>query len=299
MKYKSYLTIATGLAALCGSCRSDKNDFDATGSFEAVEYMISSEVAGKVDALYLEEGQQIDSGIVVIRIDSTQLALKKRQLEAQLQALQKRRPDIPVQLSSLQQQLQTAEREQERMRKLVAGNAGTRKQLDDATAAVELIRRQINAQRSSLSGSYEGADADISALYAQLQQVEDQLARCTIINPVSGTVLGRYIEQYEIAAPGKALYKIADLSTLTLRAYVSGNQLPAIRLNQSVTVSTDDGKGGFTQEKGVITWISDKAEFTPKTVQTKDERADMVYAVKIRVVNKGNLKIGMYGQIKL
>lgn len=299
MKRTSLSLITATVLLTLNSCRSGKDAFDASGSFEAVEYLISSEVSGKVNSVLLEEGNTLDSGQKVLFIDSVQLVFKREQLQAQLESLLRRKPDIPVQLSSLRQQLQTAESERNRISKLVAGNAAPQKQLDDATAAIELIRRQIHAQESALSGTSNGADADVKGVSAQIAQIEDQISKCIIINPVRGTVLGKYIEPFEIASPGRALYKIADLRTMTLRAYVSGDQLPGIKLNQVVTVATDNGKGGFNELKGAIVWISDKAEFTPKTVQTKNERADMVYAIKVRVPNDGTLKIGMYGQLKL
>jgi HlyD family secretion protein len=296
-KFNHFL-IGTAALILLESCGNNKNQFDASGSFEAVEHLISAEVSGRVNALQLEEGTVLDSGVAVLYIDTLQLVYRKRQLQAQLEALLRRKPDVSVQLSTLRQQLQTAESERDRVNKLVTGNAAPRKQLDDANAAIAVISRQIRAQESTLNGSSGGTDADARSFAAQIAQIDDQLSKCTIVNPVKGTVLAKYIEDFEIAAPGRPLYKIADLRTMTLRVYVSGDQLPAVKINQAVTVATDDGKGGFTERKGTISWISDKAEFTPKTVQTKDQRADMVYALKVRVPNDGTLKIGMYGQIK-
>jgi HlyD family secretion protein len=280
------------------ACTSNKDTFDASGTFEAVETVISAEATGTIKALSIEEGQELKAGALIGYVDSVQLYLKKKQLDAQINALLSKRPVISVQLASLQAQLKTAEKERERFTKLVKSDAATQKQLDDIDAQVELIQKQIEAQRSTLDISRAGFDKDTNPLVAQVQQTNDQLAKCKIINPVNGTVLIKYAEANEMATMGRPLYKIADLSTLILRAYISGNQLPQVRLNQKVKVNTDDGKGGFKETEGMVTWISDKAEFTPKTIQTRDERANMVYAIKVKVANDGSYKIGMYGELK-
>jgi HlyD family secretion protein len=223
-------------------------------------------------------------------IDSTQLYLKKKQLETQIKALLSKKPNISVQLSALQSQLATAEKEKIRIANLVKGDAATTKQLDDINANIEVIKKQIEAQKSSLEISSEGIGKDATPIYVQIEQLNDQLAKCNIINPINGTVLTKYSEVNEMTSSGKALYKIADLSTIILRAYITGNQLPQVKLNQKVKVNTDDGKGGFKETEGTIIWINDKSEFTPKTIQTKDERANMVYAVKVKVVNDRQLQ---------
>ncbi|HET6227588.1 MAG TPA: efflux RND transporter periplasmic adaptor subunit, partial [Bacteroidia bacterium] len=188
--------------------------------------------------------------------------------------------------------------EQKRVANLVKAEAATTKQLDDVNAQLEVIKKQIEAQKSTLGISSQGISNDAVPLQIQIEQTQDQLSKCRIINPITGTVLGKYAEANEMTSPGKPLYKIADLTTITLRVYVTGNQLPTLQLNQEVKVLTDDGKGGFKETTGKIIWINDKAEFTPKTIQTKDERANMVYAVKINVKNDGTYKIGMYGEVK-
>ncbi len=279
------------------SCKSDKASFDASGSFEAEEILISSEANGTIKELTIEEGQTLKAGQYIGYIDSVQLYLKKKQLEAQISAVLSKKPNVAVQLASLQEQLKTAEKEQKRISNLVKADAATTKQLDDINASIELIKKQTEAQRSSLDISSEGIGKETVPLSIQVEQVNDQLRKCRIINPVNGTVLSKYAHANEIAAQGKPLYKIADLSTIILRAYITGDQLPQLKLNQQVTVHTDDGKGGFKKAKGTVTWINDKAEFTPKTIQTKDERANMVYAVKVMVKNDGSYKIGMYGEL--
>jgi HlyD family secretion protein len=226
-----------------------------------------------------------------------QLYLKKKQLEAQVQSVLANRPDVARQLAAGREQLRHAEREQQRLASLVEAGAATPKQYDDAAAQTEVLRRQWEAQQSSLGVTNAGLVAQTAPLMVQVQQVEDQLARCRIINAVQGTVLTTYAEPHEMAVAGKPLYKIADLSTLTLRAYITGDQLTALKLGQSVTVAVDAADGATRTYPGVVTWISDQAEFTPKTIQTKAERANLVYAVKIRVKNDGYIKIGMYGEL--
>src|SRR5690606_1060252 len=202
-------------------------------------------------------------------------------------------------LAALQSQLNTAQRERSRIQNLLKDDAIPAKQLDDINAQIDLISKQIAAQRSTLDLSVSSIDKDVQRIEVQMLQIEDQLQKSKIINPIAGTVLTKYAEASEMASVGKPLYKIADLSNLILRVYISGDQLPLIKLNQQVKVFTDDGNGGFKDTQGTITWINDKAEFTPKTIQTKNERANQVYAVKILVKNDGSYKIGMYGEIKL
>lgn len=280
------------------SCGNSKNNFDASGSFETDETIISSEATGVLEQFDVKEGQPLQSGQMVGYIDSTQLFLRKKQLEAQIKAVLSGRPDINAQIAALQEQLKTAEREQQRYGNLRKEGAGTQKQMDDMNAQVEVLKKQIAAQQSALGISSQNITEQTLPLKAQMDQLNDQLSKCRIINPVDGTVLTKYAEPKEVAAPGKPLYKIADLSFLFLRAYITGDQLSQIKLSQKVKVLTDDGKDKYKDHEGTISWISDKAEFTPKTIQTKEERANLVYAVKIKVPNDGSLKIGMYGEVK-
>ncbi len=281
------------------SCNKNKSNFDASGSFEAEETIISSEAIGTIKQFDIEEGQVLKKGEFIGYIDSTQLYLKKKQLESQIKAMLSKKPNLSVQISAMQSQLATAENEKIRISNLIKGDAATPKQLDDINASIDVIKKQIDAQKSSLNIAIEGLGKDASSMLVQIEQLNDQLAKCKIINPKEGTVLTKYSEVNEMAATGKALYKIADLSNIILRVYITGNQLPKIKLNQMVKVYTDDGNGNFNETEGIITWINDKAEFTPKTIQTKDERANMVYAIKVKVKNEGTFKIGMYGEIKL
>ena len=280
------------------ACQQEKKNFDASGSFEAEETIISAEASGTLLKFDITEGATLDSGQVIGYIDSVQLYLKKKQLEAQVKALLGKKPNVPVQLASLQSQLETAEKEKVRYTNLVNSGAAPAKQLDDINAQIKSLKSQIEALKSSLDISSQGYSADAAPLNVQIEQTKDQLTKCKIVNPMQGTVLLKYANVNEMATMGKPLYKIADLSTINLRAFISGDQLPTVKLNQQVKVLTDDGQGGFKETQGTITWISDKAEFTPKTIQTKEERANMVYAIKIAVENDGTYKIGMYGEVK-
>lgn len=294
---KRILQLSFILLILISFSCADERKFDASGAFEAVEVIISAEATGKLLEFQIEEGQELQAEQHVGYIDTVQLYLKKRQLQTQIEALVSKKPDIEIQLSALNEQLKAAEVEKQRVIKLIESDAATQKQLDDIKAQIEVIKRQIEAQKSSLEISSEGINKDIVPLQVQLEQVDDQLKKCKILNPVGGTVLTKYAEQNEMAVAGKSLYKIADLNSITLRVYISSNQLPQVKLNQKVKVYTDNGEGGFSEDKGIITWISSKAEFTPKTIQTKEERANMVYAMKIKVQNDGTYKIGMYGEV--
>lgn len=283
---------------LLNSCREKKSSFDASGAFEAEEVLISAEAAGVLRQFTVEEGQALKAGEKVGYVDSTQLYLKKKQLASQIRALLSRRPKIEIQLAALKEQLRAAQHEQLRISNLAKAEAATPKQLDDAAALVNQLAAQAEAQKSSLDISANGINEEAVPLQIQMEQVQDQIDKCKIINPINGSVLAKYAQQSELTAPGKALYKIADLSKIILRAYISGNQLPSVQLNQSVKVMTDNGKGEYKETQGVIAWINNEAEFTPKTIQTKDERANRVYAIKVKVTNDGFLKIGMYGEIK-
>lgn len=285
------------LAAAVASCSSPAT-YDATGTFEAIETIVSADASGKLITFTVEEGQTLARGGVVGYVDSAQLYFRKLQLLRQVDATLAQRPDLTSQLAPLQIQLETAQREQARVSKLVAANAANTKQLDDANAQVDVLTRQLEATRKSLSITTAALNEQVKPLRAQLDQLNDQLAKCKITNPVDGTVLTKFAEANELTSTGKPLYKIANLSEIILRAYVTYPQLANLKLGQSLQVLADDGKGGYKSYTGSITWISSRAEFTPKTIQTKDERANLVYAVKITVVNDGLLKIGMYADVK-
>jgi HlyD family secretion protein len=315
------------LTTIALACNNRENTSDATGTFEAEETIISAEAAGKLTQFNVEEGTQLKAGQPIGTIDCSNVHLQRQQAQASLEALRDRtnsaapqiliyQQQIAAQQSNiavLREQLAVQQREQQRIENLVKADAVPSKQLDDINGAIAVLRQQITAaqsqigvlqnqikaQREVVAIQNRGILSESDPQRLRVAQIADQLARCTITNPLSGTVLTKYAEANEITAPGKALYKIAPLDTLTLRAYVTGNQLPMIKLNQSVQVLVDDGKGGYKTNPGTITWISSKAEFTPKTIQTREERQNLVYAIKIKVPNDGYLKIGMYGEVKL
>jgi len=279
------------------ACKEKTNNYDASGSFEATETIIAAETNGKILQLNIEEGQQLDSGQLIGFIDSTQLHLNKLQLLQNRKAILSSRPEANVQIEALKTELSKAIQDHSRTEKLVQGGVASQKQLDDEISNIATLQAKINAQESSLRTTTSSLDEQGSTVEVQMREINDQLKKCVIINPVKGTVLTKYAEQFEMAVLGKPLYKIADLSTIILRAYITGDQLNQIKIGQKVKVFTDDGKGAYKQTDGIITWVNDKSEFTPKTIQTKNERANLVYAIKVSVKNDGYLKIGMYGEL--
>jgi HlyD family secretion protein len=307
------LIIPLFVAIILAACNNNHSVHDASGVFETTETIIAAEANGIIKQFNIEEGQALNAGQFLGYIDSAQLHLKKKQLESQVKSLLSRTPDVATQINAYKKQLAVAQTrldaqrvEKNRIENLVKADAATPKQLDDITAAtnalqkeLEVIRGQEAAQSSILQTQISGLVGETAPLKVQVEQINDQLGNCRIVNKVNGTVLTKYAEVNEMAVSGKPLYKIADVSTLILRAYISGNQLSSVKLNQSVKILVDDASGKFKEYPGTIEWVSSKAEFTPKTIQTKDERANLVYAVKIRVKNDGYLKIGMYADVKL
>lgn len=298
--------------SILASCKTKTNEFDAQGTFEADEIIVSSELPGKITKLLVSEGDSVAAGTVVGQVDAAGIALQKEQVEASIGALNQKTADAGPQVRLLQNQLQVQqsqlknlEQEKKRIQKLLAQDAATGKQLDDMNYQIEVAKKQmlvtqqqIAVQQNNINTQNRSILSESKPLQKRAAQLADQENRANIVNPVSGTVLTKYAETGEMAAAGKALYKIADLSTVNLRAYISGGQIPQIKIGQAVKVFIDDGKGGYINYPGTITWVSDKAEFTPKTIQTKDERANLVYAIKVKVKNNGYLKIGMYGELK-
>ncbi|MDR0430073.1 MAG: HlyD family efflux transporter periplasmic adaptor subunit [Tannerellaceae bacterium] len=297
MKRITYFIVVTLLLIGITSCNRNKNSFDATGAFEATEILVSSEVSGKIMALTIQEGDRLDAGQYIGYIDSTQLYLRKMQLLAGLKAVDMRKPDIRKQIAVLEQQISTARTEQQRMENLVKAKAGNQKQLDDITNQIKFLQKQLDAQYSTLNKTSGSTDAEAESIQYQVMQLDDQLQKSRITNPQTGTVLVKYAETGEVTAAGKPLYKIADMDLLYLRAYTTASQLTQLKQGQTVQVFTDYGENGHREYAGTITWISDKSEFTPKGIQTKDERANLVYAIKIAVKNDGYLKIGQYGEV--
>lgn len=298
MKTLKYFIIGT-VSFLLFSCNNNDGNYDASGTFEATEIIISSEVNGKVLDFDITEGQTLEANQKVGYIDSMQVYLRKKQLLNQIKAIKSRRPEIQKQIAVIEQQIATLKNEKNRIETLLKANAANQKQLDDINAQISLLGKQLDAQKSSLAIASNGITEDASTLEVQIEQLNDQLKKCQIINPLNGIVLAKYTEKNELAMPGKALYKIADINDMILRVYVTSSQLSQIKIGQQVKVFVDFGEDDTKEYPGEITWISNKSEFTPKTIQTKDERANTVYAMKIAVRNDGFLKIGMYGEIKI
>jgi HlyD family secretion protein len=298
MKKRLFSIVLFLLTILLVSCSNGNGDFDATGTFESEEVIVSSEAMGKLLKFDVEEGMILKKDQIVGLVDTTQLYLKKKQLESTIRSVLSKQPDIPTQLAAIQEQIATAEREKKRIENLVKSDAATTKQLDDINSQLDVLNKQYDATKSSLTITKQGIRSETLPLIAQVEQIQDQINKSIIRNPIDGTVLTRYAMQDEITSNGKALYKIANLSDMILRAYINGDQLGQVKLDQKVKVFVDKGDGEQKELEGEIYWVSSKSEFTPKTIQTKDERANLVYAIKVRVKNDGYLKIGMYGEVK-
>ena len=296
LSYKILLAIA--LFAGFTSCKKSDADYDATGAFETTEVTVSSEANGKLLAFDVEEGQVIQANQLVGSIDSVQLYLRKKQLLATGKSIQVRRPDVQKQIAVIEQQIATAKTEKKRIENLLKANATNQKQLDDVNAQIAVLEKQLDAQKTSLVTTNQGITEDNEGIKLQVAQIEDQLKKCHIVSPISGTVLVKYVENGELVMPGKALFKIADTENMILRAYITSDQLSQLKIGQKVKVSSDFGSDKSKEYTGTVAWVSSKAEFTPKTIETRDERANLVYAVKINVKNDGLLKIGMYGNVK-
>ena len=304
--------LLSGLFVLFVGCKNDEDTADAYGNFEAIETTVSAEATGALQEFSVEEGQSLRAGQVVGQIDTEQLKLRRAQLLASQRAVRSRTPNVSAQLSAFeqqlavqQQQLKTIQHEQERTRNLVAAGAATRKQLDDINAQVAVTERQIAltrqqraAQASALNTQRSGTVAETAPLAEQVKQLDNQIAKALVMNPIGGTVTVKYAELGEVVSYGKPLYKVAALDKITLRAYVSGDQLVNVKTGQPVKVFVDAPNDQLKPYTGTVTWISSRAEFTPKVIQTKDERVNLVYAMKIKVKNDGSLKIGMPGEVR-
>lgn len=296
----------------CISCNKKEKDFDATGIFEATEITVSAQASGEVQQLDITEGQSLDSGTRVGQIDVYQLVQKQNELEAAKQqiyankaATDSRRLDLNKQLASLQQQISHAQRERQRFARLVQDGAVARKLLDDINDQISLLQRQLEATRdqfrstnASLADQIKGFQAQMKGVEAQQRQLERQIQNATIVAPKSGVMLEQLVKAGEFVGVGKPLFKLAQMDHLYLRAYVTSAQLKSVMLGQKAKVYADYGGGQQQEYVGKVAWISSRSEFTPKTIVTDDERADLVYAVKILIKNDGRVKIGMYGEVK-
>lgn len=285
------------LAFLLAACQQEENSADAYGNFEATETIVSAEANGKLLFLNVEEGKTLKAGELVALVDTTLLYLQKKQLRATLGTIGKKTQDPNPQIAVLEGQKANLIRERDRVKALLADKAATPKQLDDLNGQIEVVERQISAARKQAGTANTGILGEKDPVLAQIQMLEEQIRRCYVRNPVSGTVLTKIAEPSEVVGFGSPLYKIAPLDTLELRAYVSGSQLANLKIGQQVTVQIDEEGGGVRSLPGQVSWISSKAEFTPKTIQTKEERVNLVYAFKVRAANDGALKIGMPGEV--
>lgn len=286
------------LVLLAASCVEGNKAYDASGVFESTEVTVSAEGNGKILSLDLQEGDRLEAGQIVGCIDTVQLHLSEIQLEASRRAVGSGRLDISRQIAALESQIGKQRQELDRFTKLEKAGASNRKQVEDIQAQIETLERQLAAQKESLNSSNRNVSGQADALEAQIEQIRDRIRKCVITSPVAGTVLAKYSEAGEFAALGRALFKVADIDNIRLRAYITAEQLTALKLGQQVRIFADQGSSGRKEYAGTLIWISDKAEFTPKTIQTRDERANLVYAVKIAVENDGLIKLGMYGDIK-
>lgn len=285
------------LLILAGCSRSES--FDATGTFEATEITVSAEASGRILAFDVNEGDRIAQGQTVGTIDTVQLYLQKMQLERQIASVRSNRPDISKQVTALREQIAQQEAERTRVKRLLDDGAATTKQLDDIDASLKILNGQLEATLSTLRNNTASIDENSSSIELQIAQVEDRLAKCRIVSPVTGTVLAKYAETGELASTGRPLMKVADLDHIYLRAYFTSEQLAALQLGQEVTVTADFGADEQYEYPGHIIWIASESEFTPKNIQTRNTRANLVYAVKIAVENDGRLKIGLYGEVNL
>ena len=300
------------ISFVLAACGNKEKEYDATGTFEATEVTVSAKATGELKTFDISEGQTVEQGAVVGSIDayqlqqtSEQLEAQKRQLGATRSATDSRRLDLEKQLSSINQQIANAQRERQRFTELVADGAVPKKQLDDINYQIKVLERQREATRdqirsnnASLAEQSKGIGAQIDGLNAQQRQIADQIANAQVKAPIAGTVLEKYVERGEFVAIGKPLFKMADVQNMFLRAYVTSSQLKDLKIGQKVTVFADYGDKQKKTYEGTIAWISSRSEFTPKTILTDDERADLVYAVKVAIKNDGFVKIGMYGEVK-
>ena len=280
------------------ACGTSEKEYDATGTFEATETTVSAEQGGRLLTFDVKEGDPVETGREVGLIDTTDTWLKILQLQATKAVYQSQKPDIKKQIAALRQQLAKAQAEQRRYQELVSDGAAPSKMLDDAKSQVQVLQRQLDAQVSALSTNTQALNRQMNATEAQISQLREQLKKCRIVAPQSGSVLEKYVERGEFVAIGKPLFKMADMEEMYLRVYVTSAQLQDIKVGQQVKVFADYGGGQKKTYPGTVSWISGRSEFTPKTILTDDERADLVYALKIRVKNDGYIKIGMYGEVK-
>ena len=292
------MMIMAGVAMMMAACGEKAAEYDASGVFETTDVIASAKATGELLSFTAEEGMDVKAGQQLGEIDVKQLELKRDQLAATKTATMSRRLDQGRQVAGIRQQITNLQREKARFEAMLQDGAATQKQVDDLGYQIAVLERQLAATGEQLSTQNSSIDSQSGSIEAQIGQVDDQIKNAQIISPIAGTILAKYAEQGEFAAPGKALFKVANVGDMKLRAYITADQLTGIKIGQIVKVYADQGTDGRKEYEGKVTWISDKAEFTPKTIQTRDERANLVYAVKISVKNDGLIKRGMYGDVK-
>jgi len=296
--HNSQFLILLAIISLSG-CNSGKNQADASGVFETKEIIVSAKGGGEIMYFNIEEGQTVEAFEILGYIDTTQLYLKRLQLEMNAKAIKNQFVDISKQTAALEQQIATARTEKARIESLLKSEAATPKQLDDINAQIATLEKQLEATKTSMQQSNSGVEDTKSGVAVQIAQINDQIKNSIIQSPIAGTILTKYAEQGELAIQGRPLFKVADMNNMFLRAYITASQLTELKIGQQVKVFSDMGKSDRREYQGTVTWISDKAEFTPKTIQTRDERANLVYAVKVLVKNDGYIKKGMYGELRI
>lgn len=290
--------VLAGVALMMAACGGNEKEYDATGTFEATETTVFAEQSGALLSFDVNEGDNIEADKEVGLIDTTQTWLKIQQLNATKEVYQSQKPDMERQIAATRQQLVKAQQDEQRYKELVADGAAPSKMLDDASNQVKVLQKQLDAQISLLSTNTRALDKQTAAADVQVSQLRDMLRKCHIVTPTKGNVLEKYVERGEFVNTGKPLLKIADTEAMHLRAYVTSSQLQNIKLGQNVKVFADYGDNQRKEYEGTISWISSRSEFTPKTILTDDERADLVYAIKVAIHNDGFVKIGMYGEVK-
>jgi HlyD family secretion protein len=292
--FKQHLIFAIFASLLMTACNNSGEISDAYGNFEADDVIVSAEVGGKLLNFKIEEGQTIKKDEIVAMTDTLQLYLQKKQMESQIVSITSRKVSIQTQIAVIQQQKANLERDKNRITNMLKDGAATQKQMDDVTGSIDVLEKQEANVKSQLVS----LNSEAEVVVTQMAQIEDKLNRCKTVAPISGTVLETYKKEGEMVGQGQSLFKLADLTSLNLRVYVSGDQLPHVKIGQKVTVVIDDTKKTNSSLEGTVSWISSEAEFTPKIIQTKKERVKLVYAVKVKVPNDGTLKIGMPGEIR-
>ncbi len=291
------ILVITALAATLSACRHDV-EFDACGQIDAEQVTVSAEAAGRIISLDLKEGDALAAGQMVGAVDSVQTALQISELEQRRDGAKSRLIDIVAQQAPQKQQLASLENDYRRFSALLKSDAATQKQVDDISSQIDILKSQMAAQKQTWERNNSSVQSEISTYEIQLAQKRDQLAKCRICSPVGGTVLTKYANEGESVTVGKPLFKLADLSNIYVRAYFTTSQLASLKLGDTLTVIPDDGSASPREYSGRLIWISSQAEFTPKNIQTRDERADLVYAVKVSVPNDGSIRLGMYAYVR-